>query len=107
MKINHRNFRIAANVVAVLSLAIAAWLYAIGQVKALTLDARERSVESQCLVYGVAEGAWIDGEPYCLVHQYHSYYQNFAPGMSEEAGIEIVTAIPLSGMAEFTGQVAE
>jgi len=107
MKLDNRKLRIAANIIAALSLAISAWLYAIGQVKALTLDARERSVQAQCLAYGVAEGAWIDGEPYCLVHQYHSYYQAYAPGSSEEIGMEIVTAIPLSGMAEFTGQVAE
>jgi len=107
MKLNHENFKLAATVVALLSLAAAAWLYGIGQVKALTLDARERSVQVQCLAYGVAEGAWIANDPYCLVRRYHSFYRSYAPGEGEEIGFETVEAVPLSKMAEFTGRTAE
>ena len=90
----NRKLRLAATVVALLSVAVAAWLYGIGQVKALTLDARERSVVKACMAYGVAEAAWIDGEGYCLVHFYTS-------------GMEIVSGVPLSQMGVFTGMGGE
>ena len=90
----NRKLRLAATVVALLSIAAACWLYGIGQVKALTLDARERAVVKACMAYGVAEGAWIDGEGYCLVH----FYGN---------GMEVVSGVPLSQMGAFTGMGAE
>lgn len=99
---NQRKLRLAATVIAVLSLAIASWLYAIGQVKVLTLDARERGVVLACMGYGVAEGAWINGEAYCLFHQHRS--QMYATmGGAEVWELEVVMAVPLADMPDFTG----
>lgn len=102
MKVNQRGLRVAANIVASVSLAIAAWVYGINLVESMVIDSQERNLQVECLAYSVAESAWINGEPYCLVHQHRS--QMYATmGGAEVWELEIVAPVPLAEMPALTG----
>lgn len=113
MKVNQRGLRVAANIVASVSLAIAAWVWGIYKVEAMVIDSQEReaarvvaaqelSLQVECLAYNVAESAWINGEPYCLVHQHRSQFYPTMAG-AEIWELEIVAPVPLADMPQLTG----